>query len=348
MRFLFLVLTLSALAEGNSSEQSQVKLKTAIVADVELVQIPVIVFNDKGMVATDLQKDDFRLVEDGIEQRLLYCDKERESVSLVILGDVSQSMTRKIQFVQEATESILEALPPDSRYQDEYSVFGIENQAVQLVPFTKDQQSIVRRLSALLASTNGATALFDGIYAGALAADREAENSRRAVIIISDGGDNHSRHNLRQTKRFLEEVGLPVFAVMAGHEFEELPPPETPPRLRGIPIPIPMPDVDFVGPAERRGPQDLRTLTEVTGGGVFTAHDPEGLDRIVRTISLAVRYQYVLSYQTLGTEQIKTQNNWHGIRLELIPSGKFKGYSIYYKRGYYRNSRELTSRGNLK
>jgi Ca-activated chloride channel homolog len=350
---LVLAVSLTAFSAGPSI--AQVKAKVRIVANVELIRIPVMVFDDKGAVAAGLTKSDFRVVEDGVEQQILYCEREREPVSFVMLDDVSSSMTRKLPFVQEATLSILDPPDPQNKNQDEFSVFGIESRVRRLVPFTRDQQDLQRRLPLLLTPTNGSTALFDGVYIGVTAAEREAENARRAVIIISDGGDNHSRYNLRETKRLLEEADVPVFAVMAGPSFE-LPEilqrkqkkakPSSVPQMKQRPelpnLPIPISHEDHVGPAERRGPHNLKILTEVTGGGVFTAHDVEDLPRIVRTISLAVRYRYVLTYKPAGeaVRKADSQNedaDSHKIQIELYPKEKFKGYGIpYYKHGYRR------------
>ena len=327
-----------ALSIGGSHElvvRAQVKPKVVIGVDVKLVQIPVVVFDEKGAVATDLHKNDFRVAEDGVEQRLLYCDRQRESVSFVILDDVSQSMRKKIPFVREATASVLSPLYPQDYYQDEFALFGFESRVIRLTPFTKDQQDLEQRLPALLMPTEGSTALCDGIYAGVSVAEREAENRRRAMIIISDGGDNHSRYSLKETRRLLEEAGMSVFAVMAGplFEFSDLLEPQR--KIQFHKVPVPVPNADIIGPAERQGPRNLKMLTEVTGGGVFTAYDLEDLARITRTISIAVRYQYLLSFKPQGTEQVKRANNWHKVRLELMPSKRFKGYSIYYRRGYY-------------
>ncbi len=82
--------------------RAQVRSDTTIVANVELVQIPVTIFDDKGAVAAHLKKNDFRLFDDGIEQNILYFERERVPVSFVVLADLSSSMTRKIPFVQEA------------------------------------------------------------------------------------------------------------------------------------------------------------------------------------------------------------------------------------------------------
>lgn len=330
--------------------EAQTQSGVVFVSKVELVQIPIVVLDDKGAVATNLKKDNFRVFDNGVEQQLLYCERERQPVSFVILADQSSSMANKMSFVQEAALSLLDSDPAQDRYHDEFSFFGIETRVKQLVAFTSDQQDLERRLPLLLVPTNGSTALFDGIYWGVGTAKREAENKRRAVIIISDGGDNHSRYSLRDVKGFLEEADVPVFAVTAGAGFE-FPTIFAPPENKPKPSPGPggssrypgstlaVPQSDYIGPAERRGPHNLKALTESTGGGVFTAHSMEDLPRIVRTIALAVRYQYVLSYKPKsdgkGTELPGSGNNRHKLQIELSPKEKFAGYGIpYYKRGY--------------
>jgi Ca-activated chloride channel family protein len=334
--FLLLAATLAAFTNGGAAEQAQRNAKVAIVTRVELVQIPTIVLDEKGVVVTNLKKSDFHIVEDGVEQDILYCDQERKSVSFAIIADVSESMSGKIGFLRDAVASVVrsESSIDRNRYQDEYSVIGVESKVTQLVPFTSDGEVLIHNLSSLLMPTKGSTALFDGIYEAVLTANQEASNERRAIIIVSDGGDNHSRHNRKQIEGLLEEADVPVFAIMAGRELETDVRVEVPLQIRNIPIPFPAPRRDFIGPAEFGGPKNLAKLTEMTGGGVFTAHDPEGLNRIVRTISDTVRYQYVLSYQSTMTGDVRRNNNWHPVRLELT-SDNLKGHRVYYKRGYY-------------
>jgi Ca-activated chloride channel homolog len=350
--FLFLAAYLLVCPGRAPTAQSHTDVQ--IVANVELVQISVIVFDDKGAVATDLKKSDFRVLEDGIEQQLLYCERERQPVSFVILADQSSSMTNKIPFVQEATLSLVDPGLPQDQFRDEFAVLGIATRVKRLVPFTRDQQDLERKLPELLTPTNGSTALFDGIYAGVTTARSESENKHRAMIIISDGGDNHSRYNLRETRKLLEEADMPVFAVMAGPSFELpnfLTPVENKPKRppgpgRGAKPPFADNSLvgsgeDYVGPAERRGPHNLKDLTEVTGGGVFTARSLEDLPRIVRTIGLAVRYRYVLTYRPNRNGRTSPvtggENSWHKLRIELLPKDRFAGYGMpYYKRGYNR------------
>jgi Ca-activated chloride channel homolog len=353
-RKIFLFLGVGALVCPSGSHAAQSRSDVRIVTSVELVQIPVTVFDDRGSVATNLNKSDFLVQEDGIEQQLVSCEKERQPVSFVILADLSSSMTEKIPFVQEATLSILDPDQSSLRFRDEFSVFGVETRVTRLAPFTGDQEDLGRRLPSLLTPTNGSTALFDGIYVGVTALKREAINKRRAVVIISDGGDNHSRYSLRDIKGFLQEADVPVFAVMAGSSFglsDLFTAPQNKPRPSPQPGANPNPQFpnfpnassqyDYIGPAEQRGPHNLKALTEATGGSVFTAHNLEDLPRIVRTLSLAVRYQYVLTYKPVPKPNAGAvtggKPSWHKLHIELRPKDKFPGYGTpFYKRGYSR------------
>lgn len=342
---------------------SQHKANIEIVANVELVQVSVIVFNDQGIVAGNLGKNDFRIVDDGVEQKILYCDRERVPVSFVILADVSSSMAKKIPFVVESALALIEPPEDEEKSIDEYSVLGIETRAKVVSPFTSDEKDLEQKLPDLLQPTNGSTALFDGINFGVAAARRDSANDHRAMIIISDGGDNHSRYNLNETKRMLEEADVPVFAVMAGPSLDILPsfvPPER--KSKRPPFPGPnlgsgapngRPAADYIGPAELHGPRNLKTLTEASGGGVFTADQLDDLPRIVRTIGDAVRFRYVLSYKPIrdpkmedAREKDQKESDKHKIHLELQPTEKFRGYYVPYYKRVYRSRPPLETSAN--
>jgi len=343
---LFLTLYLLVCLRSGPVAQSPAGMDQRIVANVQVVQVPVIVFDEKGAVATNLKKNDFRLLDDGVVQQIQHFGRERVPVSFVVLVDLSSSMARKIPFVQEAALSLLDEGKED-RNQDEYAVLGIGSRAKRLLPFTRDLQDLKTKIPQLVSATKESTALFDGIWLGVSTAKRDAGNQHRAIIIISDGGDNHSIYNLRETRQFLEEADIPVFAVMAGSSFElpEIFRSKEQKRTGGGQWP-PFPslsvggsDSDYIGPAERAGPHNLSLLTEVTGGAVFTAQNKEDLPRIVRTIGSAVRYQYLLAYSPMRLARTESknvaENDLHTIHLELYPKDKFKGYSPLYYKGRY-------------
>jgi len=117
---------------------TQTRVPLRIVSNTELVQLAVLVFDERGAVATNLRKQDFRIVEDGEEQNIINCERERVSVSFVIVADVSSSMTNKIPFVQQAALDLVEPPDPQQGYTDEFSVLGIDTGCVRwcLLPRT--------------------------------------------------------------------------------------------------------------------------------------------------------------------------------------------------------------------
>ena len=182
-------------------------------------QIQVIVFTDNnGAMAPDLTRKDFRYVfDDGEEQRIQYFSHARQPVSLVLSLDDSQSMQNKIPFVREAAYSLLAPFPDaegQKHFQDEFSLIRFTTRAEMLASFTKGA-TLQPRVDALIHPTNGSTALFDSVYL-AVSTAKDAVNERRAIILVTDGGDNHSRYSLKETERFLQEADVPLFAVMAG------------------------------------------------------------------------------------------------------------------------------------
>lgn len=368
---LFATICAFSCAEMAPLSHAQVRISPRVVSNSELVRVPVIVFDDNGRVATGLTKDDFRIFEDGVEQHILSYNMERVPVSFVILADLSSSMTHKLPFVQQAALSLLDAQQENTQHinflrreqgSDEYSLLGVGRRSELLLPFTDDQPDLEERLPQLLEPTNESTALLDGVWLGVDTADQNAANNNRVMIVITDGGDNHSRYSLGETKRMLEESDVPVFAVMAGPSLDltqflfpiprasqrprdpQQPMPTGPlgkvPNFPNIPnLPFGANNRDYIGPAERRGPKNMQILAEASGGAVFTANHEQDLERIVQTIGLAVRYRYVLTYapdRLFSHPAHATASGTHKIHVELSPKRKFSSYSIpYYKNTYH-------------
>jgi Ca-activated chloride channel homolog len=333
-----------------SAQQKPFQSKDYIAAESNLVRIQIVAFDDKGAMASDLTAKDFHIFDDGVEQPIQYFSHARQPVSLVLSLDDSQSMKNKIPFVREAAYSLLAPFPDEEgqkKFRDEFSLVRFALRAEVVAPFTGGE-SLQPRIDGLIQPTESSTPLFDSVYLAA-ATENDAMNERRAIILVTDGGDNHSRHSLSQTKRFLEEADVPLFAVMAGPSinFPFFSSPEKKPNEK-LPIPSIIAALgsqagdghprDFIGPAERRGPHNLKTLAEITGGSVFTANHLEDLQRIVQTLGIAVRYSYLIGYDPSTQEGVvhpKGWNGWHKLTIQLEPQDKYRGYVLYTKRGYY-------------
>jgi len=336
-----------------SAGQSSRRGVDYISAEANLVRIQVIVFDKNGAMATDLTKKDFRVFDDGEEQRIQYFSHARQPVSLVLSLDDSQSMQNKIPFVREAAYSLLAPFPDaegQKHFGDEFSLIRFTTRAEILASFAKGD-TLQPRVDALVQPTNGSTALFDSVYL-AVSTAKDAVNERRAIILVTDGGDNHSRYSLKETERFLEEADVPLFAVMAGPSlnFPFFSAPEEKSKSKaGVPAVMDSlgsiaggTDADYyIGPAELRGPHNLKVLTQTTGGAVFTARQMEDLQRIVQTIGIAVRYSYIIGYDPPLRGSVAHSKDWdgrHEVHVQLAPTQNYQGYVLYAKQRYYESA----------
>jgi len=357
---LTLLLSFSLLGVSVFAQQQQHRTKDLITADTNLVRIQVIVLDEKGGIASDLSKEDFHVLDDGVEQRIQYFAHARQPVSVVLSLDDSQSMKNKIPFVREAAYSLLAPFPDaeeQKSFRDEFSLIRFASRAELVASFGRGDD-LQPRIDSLIQPTKTSTPLFDSVYL-AVATEQDAQNERRAIILVTDGGDNHSRYSLRETKRFLEEADVPLFAVMAGPDihFPFFSAPQTDTNSNSkLPIPPEIASLgrhqatdrpgDFIGPDERRGPRNMKELTETAGGSVFTANRLEDLQRIVQTLGVAVRYSYLLGYDPPAQKNAvhpKGWDGWHKVSVQLVPQEKYKGYAMYTKRGYYETGSADTS-----
>jgi Ca-activated chloride channel homolog len=356
---LYLILVFLGFLGLSAFAQAQhYRTNDTISADTKLVRIQVIVFDEKGEIAGDLNREDFHIFDDGVEQPIQYFANARQPVSLVLSLDDSWSMTNKIPFVREAAYSLLAPFPDaegQKNFRDEFSLIRFASRAELVASFGRGDD-LQPRIDGLIQPTKASTPLFDSVYL-AVATEQDALNERRAIILVTDGGDNHSRYSLQETKHFLEEADVPVFAVMAGPSihFPFFSAPQTTTNSKG---PI-SPNIgtlgrheegdharDFIGPDERRGPRNMKELTDTAGGAVFTANRLEDLQRIVQTLGVAVRYSYLIGYDPPAPNNVvhpKGRNGWHKVSVQLVPQEKYRGYMMYTKRGYYETGSSLAS-----
>src|SRR3954468_19028869 len=156
--------------------------------DVEMVLVPVTVTDVKNHPVVDLAKKNFKLFEGENEKTIQYFNTEDAPLSVGILIDLSSSMANKIDAVREAADEFLNNANP----QDDYFVITFADKPKLLANTTQSFEDIHAALGA--AKPKGNTALADALYMG-LAKLKSAKYSRRALLVISDGGDNNSRHS---------------------------------------------------------------------------------------------------------------------------------------------------------
>jgi Ca-activated chloride channel family protein len=283
----------------------ELALNTAVIppikVDVDLVLVPVTITDPQERLILGLREKNFEVFEGKSRQEIRHFSAEDAPVSLGVIFDMSGSMNTKIDRAREAVIEFLKAANP----QDEFFLIAFSDQPEEISDFTSSVEDVQSRL--LLTLPKGRTALIDAIYMG-ITKMRQARYSRKALLIISDGGDNHSRYTEGEIKSLVKESDVMLYGV-------------------GIY------DRSFSTPEERLGPWLLTDITEITGGRAFTIDNPNALPAVARAIGIQLRNQYVIGYRPTKTQR---NGKWHKIKVKLTALNKgLPSLHVRAKTGYY-------------
>ncbi len=287
-------------AQPPPSRQSSDKGK-ALRAETELTLVGVSVTDPLGRLVTGLEQNNFRVFEDNVEQEILRFSSEDVPVSIGVIFDMSNSMSDKIDKSRLAAVQFFRTANP----QDEFFLVDFNDRAQLDSSFTSSVDDLQNRL--MYTAAHGQTALFDGVYLG-LSEMKGAHNTKKALLIISDGGDNHSRYSEADVRRFVREANVQIYAI-------------------GLFEPNGGPTQE-----EQQGPTLLSDLTESTGGRMFVVHNLNDLPDIATKISLELRNQYVLGYSSGNHAH---DGKWRKIKVKLNPPKGLPPLSVYSRGGYF-------------
>jgi len=277
----------------------QAEHQAALKTKVDLVLLNVTVTDSEDRLVSNLEASDFLVLEGKRPQRIRYFSSEDAPISVAVILDASGSMENKFEQARSAAIEFFRSSNP----QDEFAVLAFADQPRLLADFTDSLDEIASALRPMQA--DGHTALWDAIYAG-LREMRKARYGKKALLVISDGGDNHSRYTQAEIKSVLKEADVQLYAIDI---FERYPKTQE----------------------ERSGLLALDEVTSATGGRVFLTHDANELQRAVRQISDELRTQYVLGYPL---SQSARDGKWHKVKVETKVA-KSRKLRIYAKKGYY-------------
>jgi Ca-activated chloride channel homolog len=270
-------------------------------ADVDLVLVPVTVTDSFNRPILDLPQQEFTLYEDSVQQPIRYFSREDAPISIALVLDYSASMKNKIEYESEAVKQFFIHANPD----DEYFIITVSSKPKLVASSVQSIGTIEERLAST--KPQGATALYDAVYLG-VSKLRTARYQRRALLIISDGGDNHSRYSLKETRHLIEEADVLTYGI-------------------GIFDDTPVPLLKTV--EERLGRQSLGKLTDASGGRTIPADDRRQIPQIAALISRELRDQYTLGYRPANQ---KRDGKLHRIRVRLSASAALR--HVYYREGY--------------
>src|SRR6266850_1308751 len=269
---------------------------------VDLVLVPVTIMDGMNRLVRGLGRDNFQVFEGKHPQDIRYFSSEDAPVSLGIILDVSGSMSDKIHRAREAVLDFLNTANP----QDEFFMITFSDKPELASGFTEQVEDIQGKL--VYAMPRGRTSLLDAIYLG-ISKMGQAKHSRKALLVISDGGDNHSRYTESEVVSQVKEADVMIYG-------------------------IGLYDRRFPTPEESQGPELLRKVSEVTGGCSFTIDNPNDLAQVAKAVGVMLRNQYLLGYRP---ESVSRDGKWHRIKIKLKQPKKIKfpALRVYAKAGYY-------------
>ena len=247
----------------NIDESQATKLASAQQPDdkiqlkAKLVSLTVTVSDSLGRFVTGLEKRNFQIYDDGVQQEIAHFGDEDAPLTLGIIYDVSGSMgdltSRSFQALQKFFDT--------SHQDDEYFIIAFNNRAQLVQDFTTSPSEIMSRV--VFVKAKGSTALYDGVYLG-LEKARQGRHRKKALLIISDGEENSSRYNGRELREMLKESDVPVYGIAIS-------------QLYG-------------------GMGALQSLSGWSGGMTFSPMDEPQTRDIYTRIALMLRHQYSIGF----------------------------------------------------
>ncbi len=268
-----------------------------------LVLINVTVTDPLNRFVTGLEKEHFRLYEDKVEQQITDFSAEDAPISIGLVFDTSGSMGQKLQKSRQAATEFFKTANPS----DEFFLVQFNDRPELSVPFTADTGQIQNALT--FTQSKGRTALLDSVYL-AMHEMKKARNPRKALLIISDGGDNSSRYTETEIKSAVREADVQIFAIGI---FEGL-------ATRGR------------TPEEAAGPGLLNELADQTGGREYAVENVAELPDIAAKIGVELRNEYILGYTPKNRER---DGKYRRVQVKLNQPRGLPPLKAYFRLGYY-------------
>jgi Ca-activated chloride channel family protein len=285
-----------ALLFGGLARPADRQRQYSLSADSRLVLVPVTVTDRNGRSLTDLDPAHFRVFDNSEPREIHSFAREDGPVSVGIVMDRSGSMHHKLRHAISAVRAIAGSIGPE----DEAFLMTFAEKPVMQSALTRESGDFANLLDSV--GAEGDTALIDAVYS-ALHEMRAAGPRRKALVVISDGGDNHSRFRESELMARAMEADTQIYSISIVE------------NLRNR--------------EEQNGAHLLESLAEATGGLHFTVRNRRELPEVAAKLGRAMKNVYVIGYRP---PESATPGKWRKIRvtLEGLSPARLSARSGYY------------------
>ena len=294
LKILFVFLSISA---ALLAEEPDPTLKV----DVKLVNVFVTVTDAHGTPVANLQKENFALKEDGLEQKISIFSRESALPLSIVLGvDTSLSTKKDLPLELISARKFAHAIV---RPQDGLSLYKFSEEVSELVPFTSDLKRIDAGIDRI--RSGAATALYDAVFLGSQALSRR--QGRKVMVVITDGGDTISQVDYKEALRASQEAEAIIYSIII--------------------VPI-----EADAGRDTGGEHALIQISADTGGKYYYATSAVQLDAAFQKISDELRTQYLLAYYPSRRD---SDSPFRQLKVDLTNPPPGGPYQSHYRAGYY-------------
>jgi len=300
--FIFAALIVQIPVRAQDQDQGTIRVA------VNLVLVDATVKTKDGKIIANLKKDDFQVLEDGVNQKIDVFSRDELPLDVALVLDLSDSIGPFLGPLRDAASTALAALKPN----DEVALFTFSTEAEMRLPLSKDKNKIADQINTF--DARGATNINDGIFAAAEYLLKAPPTGRRVIILISD--DVGTDAGGQGTRDIVTEA-IAADAV-----------------LYNLKIPGYNPPATMLHSAMTPGLVNIHKVMEATGGELFDVHDVAHLDAVFSALIQRIKTRYTLGYYTMANG---AEGKPHKLDVRLVSSFGKKGrdYSILAKNGYY-------------
>jgi VWFA-related protein len=265
--------------------------------DTNLVLVPTTVNDDCHRPVPGLEKEDFRLFEDKVEQTITSFSSEDEPIALGFIFDTSGSMAGLLPQGRDAASEFLKMANPE----DEFFLVEFDNKPRLVIPLSSNTSEI--GLQVAMTKSGGSTALIDGLFMG-IHEIHKSNKTKKALVLISDGGENNSRYSPGEIKNAIKESDVLIYTVAIAGGFN---------------------------PDSAAGLELLNGIAEMSGAHMFNAGG-NSLADIAEKIGVELRNRYVLGYTP---RDVKRDGKFHKIQVKVVPPRGLPKLQAHWRSGYY-------------
>jgi len=292
---------------------------------VDLIKVPISVFDDRGTMVRDLNREDFVVYEDGVRQEVRSFGVDRNPVAAVLVLDTSATVEKELRRIKEAAATFAGALSPGDRI----SIVVFSDEAEVLLDWTSEMGRVRKALKKV--DPGWRTALYDAMY---IAAAEQLSNveGRRAVVLLTDMLNNQSSAGFEdaslavvQSQAALYVVSKTVMVREAARNQRRVV------MLTGIYRRL-FGESDYIDQFFNRREAEMTDLAEKTGGRCFFPIDYDQIRSMYAEVARELGSKYYLTYIS---NQQKQPNSYHRITVEYLPPHS----KLIYRKGYYHQPR---------